>query len=441
MKRALWGIFILIAGFCVLKAINRDAHLIKMFTQDLRNRVVGARLQKDGIAPYFYKWKREDGLRYYDPNNFDSLKVSVSTASPFFHQLMYPFADLPQYKIKTGWLIAQYILLLAMVILCLCLTQSVINRLMIVCIAVAFLFTEAWKNLVVAGQLYIVIPFLFLLFFFFFRKVHKPVYTFICGIIFITLVLIRPNAIVAFVPLLFIANRFTIKTIIIFLMPAVVFLSAIIGSAFNRKLWYFYRDSIHLRMQYHDNNSFNLFQTNEPHPHFAIWEGVNTADMANEQKRFSFKSYSEHANVFVLVEHIFGVTLTSQTLLNSSLIIILLLCVLFYFYFRKQKFLLLNLIILGYCFYMISDLFSPIYRYQYYTTQWIVLLFLSAAYFSKAHIKVYLFILLGLFFNLINTSLIPMRHTIGEYIWLTSFVVLSFMLTKNDVLNKQLKMI
>src|SRR6187549_2846741 len=76
--------------------IYRDIQLSKQNTGDLRNRVVGARLQKDGKDPYFYKWKKEDGFRYFDPANQGPLAVSNITATPFFHDLLFPVCNWPQ---------------------------------------------------------------------------------------------------------------------------------------------------------------------------------------------------------------------------------------------------------------------------------------------------------------------------------------------------------
>lgn len=76
MKIVLLGILFILCGICLWKVINRDLILLKISTADLRNRVVGARLQKDGKDPYYFKWTENDGLRYYDPFNIDSLYIS-----------------------------------------------------------------------------------------------------------------------------------------------------------------------------------------------------------------------------------------------------------------------------------------------------------------------------------------------------------------------------
>ena len=57
---------LIVLAVLLTHSIYRDIQLEKQYPSDLRNRVVGARLQKDGKDPYFYKWKKEDGFRYID---------------------------------------------------------------------------------------------------------------------------------------------------------------------------------------------------------------------------------------------------------------------------------------------------------------------------------------------------------------------------------------
>ena len=114
MQKLILILFSLLTTGSVCWCIYRDIQIEKEYTGDLRNRIVGARLQKDGHPPYFYKWKNTENLRYYDPQNFDALKVSNITATPFFHQLLYPLADLEQRTISKIWLSVEYLMLFIM---------------------------------------------------------------------------------------------------------------------------------------------------------------------------------------------------------------------------------------------------------------------------------------------------------------------------------------
>jgi hypothetical protein len=106
-----WTILVMAGLFVFSYALKRDLLYERSYTGDLRNRVVGARIIKDNGSPYFYKWKKGEGFRYYDPGNFDAAHPSAITTSPFFEQLLSPVADLPQSQIELFWLIFEYIVL------------------------------------------------------------------------------------------------------------------------------------------------------------------------------------------------------------------------------------------------------------------------------------------------------------------------------------------
>lgn len=436
MKFFLWVILCIVAGVCLWKAIERDSHLIKMGAQDLRNRVVGARLQKDGTAPYFYKWKKADGLRYYDPANFDTLSYANITATPFFHELLYPIAELRHNDIKKTWLGLHYIFWGIMLVLSISLTKKMVNRLIILCFAIAFLFTEAWINSIVAGQLYLFIPFLFFLFFYFFRNNDNIFFAFAAGTFSIALVLVRPNAAVAFIPFLFLAGRYTKAFKVCFFLPVLSIFLMIICSKKERDFWQSYYSGISHHIAFHSGKTFPP-QLNESDPGFIDWEGQNMHDMQKEEIEHSYINNSENGNFFVLVKAVFNINVSPQGLLALAVIVIVMINVLFYWYFSKNRAMhIVNCALVGYCLYMTSDLLSPVHRHQYYTVQWLFPLFLAGAIFSSKYGLLYTFIFAGLIMNIVNVRAIPMEHTMGEYIWLAAFMALGFVFSDTGGIKK-----
>ena len=148
-------------------SIYRDVQLEKQYPGDLRNRVVGARLQKDGILPYFYHWNLDTIAgrqisRYMDPGNFVLQKGPPSniTASPFFHEMLLPICDLPQRTISRIWMWLEYFFLAGIIGMACGLTPDNRKRLLLVNVGILFTATEAWKTLITAGQLYFFIAFL-----------------------------------------------------------------------------------------------------------------------------------------------------------------------------------------------------------------------------------------------------------------------------------------
>ena len=102
---------VLVAIGILIYSIRRDSALEKSHPGDLRNRVVGARLQMDGITPYFYHWDSTAPVRYYDTSGYNHVAVSNITSTPYLHQLLYPIANLDQRLISRMWLWMQDIAL------------------------------------------------------------------------------------------------------------------------------------------------------------------------------------------------------------------------------------------------------------------------------------------------------------------------------------------
>lgn len=171
---------ILLIAFCV--ALTRDLVLEQAGTVDLRNRVVGARLQMDGISPYTYKYAEGDTVRYYDALNVGT-SVSNSTASPFFHSLLYPIANLPQRTISYIWLFVEYALLFISGLLALLLAKNDHQKIAVAITLALFLFTEAWKLHIIVGQIYLFIPCLAMIFYYCVRKRDNYVAAFLAGLL------------------------------------------------------------------------------------------------------------------------------------------------------------------------------------------------------------------------------------------------------------------
>jgi len=83
--------------------------------------------------------------------------------------------------------------------------------------------------------------------------------------------------------------------------------------------------------------------------------------------------------------------------------------------------------IFGFCLYMIADLFSPIYRHQYYTVQWIFPLLLAAVNWSPQRKRWYGVLLIGLLLSIIHLPFVKMGNTIGEYLILLALLAISLL--------------
>lgn len=403
--------------------ITRDSHLIKLKTGDIRNRVVGARLQKDNQSPYFYKWKTGDSIRYYDPANFYPYAVSPATASPFFHILLYPIADFEQRTINWIWLVLQYLLLAVSVFLCLGLARTIPQKTAVMIAGIGILFTEGWINMIVLGQLYLIPPFLAIVFVYFFRNKKSYINAFISGLIFIIAVLIRPTILFFFLPFILLSKKYGRGYKILFAIPSVLLLAWIFTSNTQRQLWKDYRRNIDEQVKVHYAGNPTL-TVSEPDPHYTKWEGLDYDEMTREAKKGWFINKSQHVNFFYLAFDVFHIRLSLQMLVSLFFIAAIVMFIVFAFVQRGDRS-FYNFPLLGCALYMLCDFFSPIDRYQYYAVQWLCPLLIAAIIFTFRFWKTYFLITICLVLNIVNVGFIKMEHTIGEYLWLLCFFYLA----------------
>ncbi len=406
-------------------SLYRDIQIEKLYPSDLRNRIVGSRLQKDGKMPYFYKWKPGDGLRYYDPANFDTLKVSRTTTTPYFNQLLYPIADMEQRTISRFWVYLQYIFLILMVGMTFSLAQTPIQKTIVFAVALSILFTQAWVKVIEAGQMYLFVPLLALACYYFLSKPKSIAAAFAAGLFAVSLVLIRPNTVFIFLPFLFLAGKYSVRYTLSFFSPIILLLGYNVGNPHQRALWAEYTEGLSEQLKVHQDLG-PTSQHNAANPRFSSWEGWNNDEIAAANAKTTYVNYSENGNIFVLVEHLFGKKLSPGFLNIASILIIAILTGLFYLFRKRSGLDLFNIALLGFSLYMISDFFSPFYRHQYNTVQWFFPILLAASGYLSKYQWFYIALLTGIVLNTINTPLIKMEHTIGEYIILATLLGLTF---------------
>ncbi|RYY14029.1 MAG: DUF2029 domain-containing protein [Chitinophagaceae bacterium] len=431
--------YIIIFGlFCILGvswSVYRDIQLRKQFPGDLRNRVVGSRLQMDGISPYFYHWKPSDGLRYYDWNNGNNrLEVSNITATPFFHQLISPVAGFSQYNISIIWLVLCYLMLIVMVILAFRLCQTGYQQAAVLFIAVLFLFSYAWTGHVVNGQMYLVIP--FLSFGFYFILASKPLLIngMFAGVLAASLVLVRPTTIIFLVPFLLVAKNFNLKYKLSIIMPALFLFLVSFATSPSREYWNDYRLAVQEHVKAHQTPDAvtGVFHAV---PTINKWEGWDMEKIIEAQKFPYYKNNDANGNVFVFINHILHLRTPVWLLTVMCLVSIGLFSFMFYKSNTAVNLSLYSVAILAFLLYMLTDLFSPVHRFQYNASQWIFPLLLTASGWRSRMNKLFVLgVPTGIVLNSLPFSMFRMQHSIGEYI--VFFSLAALLLTNKTVLSR-----
>lgn len=423
-------IFILNGVFLIAllsHSIYRDINLEKQYTVDLRNRVVGARLQKDRKLPYNYYFQPVDGLRYFDIQNFnyDSSGASNATASPFFHQLLFPICDLQQVTISKIWLWLQYFLLACMIFMISALSRDIKEKLLVLNLGIIFTSTEAWKSLIKCGQLYLVVSFLIccIICGLVSNKKSGIVLAGICAVAF---VLIRPFGIIAFIPILMLYKKYLLFLAVAFSALIIYFLF-VVNDPYEKSLYQNYAGRMKMHVLFHQNAL-----TNPPGiPNASMlsirkFEGIDFEEVDRQINDHPIKVYSENGNIFILYYYITHKKISIKWLFLLSACVILLLTVLFYFHLKKYPSQEIQILLFGFTMYMIVELLSPVTRHQYNTVQWFPLILTGFLVLPGWINRISLLLLAGMVLNIVNFPWLPMRHTLGEFCWLTGMILLIF---------------
>ncbi len=408
--------------------LYRDLQLMQRQLGDLRNRIVGARMQKDGLSPYFYKWKTGDGMRYYDLQNENEQIVSASTSSPFLHALLYPIAELPYVAVAKLWIYLLYSLLLICAWMALLLSKK--KMLPLVCIIIAaFTYTETWLDTITTKQSYLFVAFFSMLIFFFIKKSKAASQWWIAaGVCSVCLLLTRPNTVFFFLPFIFLWNRFRWADRLYFILPLVA--GILFFATLQQDLWidYFAAAKEHVRGHQDLNPTTQAYDRGG----FKDIEGFNISGYQNEVTA-QYTPYVEYANFFVMIQLVFGYKILPGALLLLCYTGIAGCMVLFWLLQRKHgNFSPEAVIILGFCLFMISDIGAPVYRGHYNVIQWLFPLLLVPVTFQPKYAWLYVLVLTGFILNIHYKPFLPMQHVVGEYLWLAAFLLYSFFYKPNQ---------
>ena len=418
-------------SFCIW----RDIQIEKQYTGDLRNRIVGARLQKDGKPPYFYKWRPQDGLRYYDPIKLDTTYANAITASPFFHHLLFPIADLQQREISQIWLAVQYILFTLCALIAFSFTKNNIQQWAVAAIAALIPFTQAWLTMIAYGQIYIVFPFLAFAFMFFFQRKDNLLFSVLAGLAAVVLVLSRPTTALFFLPFLFLSKRYSFKYLIVFFLPVLILLCYSFFDQKEKSFWLDYRKAIAAHMKDHQSDDRQARTIAYKPVIYKNWEGWDQDGIDKARLAYPFNIHFEYAGVQEVLKQLFNKKIPYQILNYCFLVIVAVLLIVFFLRQKNEASLhIMVTAIFGFCHYMMSDLFSPVIRNQYYFVQWAFPLLGCAAFYNPKLRLMYLLLFAGLLLNVINRPHIYMRYVIGEYLIL--FTLLWFCLSRQSKLLK-----
>lgn len=422
MKTAITANIVILVALLVY-SVNRDLRYQKEGAGDLRNRVVGARLMKAGRDPYFYKWKKGDSYRYLDYTNVNADSVSAITATPFFHRLIFTLAEYPQKAIVYTWFILEYIALIVIIVAGIFICNTPSQKLIALNAGILFTYTHAWQLHMVEGQLYIFVAAVLMLIALLIIRFRPSNNAFIfAAILTVALILIRPIAGVVLVPFVLHLRKYNTYLIATFLF-ATAYAAFALTNGNERRQWMAYRAGMQYQIVSHQNLPHSFIKVDTP-PVLNSLEGLDLYEQRKKALEDPFPNHSENGNVFfvynTLTKSHMGVAAIYVSYVCTVLLLILL------FICMKASPTDRSLVLFAFILYMVTELFTPVHRHQYNSVQWLPLVLLSIPINSRLISIGCLLVFAGIVLNISNTPLIPMRHTIGEYLLLTGLLLAVF---------------
>ena len=389
--------------------------------EDLRNRVTGARLMKDGIDPYLFIWKSGLPVRYYDCFLPQNLPFSLATATPAFHWLLSPLAELSQYQINVAWFALEWGSVLAIVFFARKLVTTELNKNLISFTAALLCLTSGFKQHIFQGQLYLFVPALMMVAIWLIEKQKSLVAYFIGGLCLTLVFFIRPTFLLLLAPL--ILYKQSRPFVLASFLSVVAYVSFVCFSPTQKQSWNSYIKSI----QFYSGSPVSIGEktaAENPMP-FKISEGLHFDIHINDLAyATSYVGQDEISNYYLIHKKLTG-QLPSTLLLTILQGICIVVGAIAILWFKKKQpsFGLLEALCLAaismWCFDFCTFVGKALYN--------VVLLFypIMLLFCRQNRLKPLALTLLfiGILMNFKQVSFITMPETVGQMMMLLSIFI------------------
>ena len=411
---------IILVLFCLLFCLNFFLNFSKVkycYFVDLRNRVVGARLIKQQISPYFFKWNPSYPETILDPIDKCNIKNNMITSPPSVLILMKPFADLNYNEICYLWMAMHYLFFLFIVIPLYILFDNKFSRVVLLSAAIALLFSDYWSDSIFRGQSHFIFPAIIANILLADSLKFEFRY-WIIGILLALLIWIRPNT-VLIVPFLIFWTGINRKELFFgflcggFLLLAITFLF---------KQQYFWIDFYNSGKEWIKNNTSGMKYIGCSTP--VVTEGKS---LLYQDQAFHWKIHSQISDLFFIIKSKFKFMIPQVYLLGSFLIVYLfalILCL------KRPAKLFSEALFAGILLYWACEMTTPILKMSYYYVELFVVVFFLAGKFKKLHLQEKILLFAALAFPYF--FFLPMNLVIAELFTMASLFFYLFKLKYVD---------
>lgn len=183
-----------------------DFHLTRKYGGvDLRDKIVGARDLAAGRSLYYNPWQPGEPERFADPALTPGTMMTRYTGTPFQALLMIPMSGFSFGAMHLAWLFMQYALMLGAILLMYLAfgSKSRSDWIIMALLTAILVSSDSWRLHVERGQVYVIFAFLIAAMFYSLAKRREILF----GVLAVTMVLLKPPALLIFIPLAFRSTR------------------------------------------------------------------------------------------------------------------------------------------------------------------------------------------------------------------------------------------
>jgi len=432
-RSALKTVFVLFLLLLCAWGVRRS-HIIyrNSGVDDMRNRVVGARLVKDSIVPYYYHWFPGDPLRYVMELDVDTVryrKATSITSSPVFHHALAPVCDYDQSAIEDFFYYLFYGLFLLVFGIAAYKSRNLPLALLFFA---AFLFSDGWNFHVAMGQVYFLFGFLL---FVIGCLLLRRQYLF-AGLVLAFLCLLRLNCVLFLLPFALCLRQYR-SFFAGFLAGMAVYGLFFLVSPFERQNWKEYFESVDVYSKKHLavlTPGYNLGtegpfaeQTDALLP--PVMEGKHFAALRAAKARTPETNiFNEQSNFFLLYRAVFRKPPMLAVLNGLLLLGIALVAGLLAFQKSRKKVNpgLPQLLFSGLLLYHLSCFLSPVNTFPYQAVQWTTAAVFMVLFYKRVPKVWGALFLLGLLESAVFVPVFKGKHVLGELLLLTATLGIIF---------------
>lgn len=385
---------------------------------DFRNRIVGARLMRMGLDPYYFKWTPSQSEILLDPLDKPTSPITRTTVSPSNLALFEPIANLPYKTLRLFWFAFQWIALLLSLFILARNSKSKEKAMCIWIVGLIFVSgSHAWHVHIYVGQIYILYIFALALAYQLVISPHRlgP----IAGglLIGLTAAMRFPVALIGLPMLIYCRWKILMWSVIGFVI-GVGGPMLIAGAGIWKS--YYTAMRIHGRIQY---SWLQLPRGNVP----QIIEGMDWS-----KKPLSPVLVSSDSSILGTFNQLFGINIASSIIFVLAIAVLLMACILFVY--RKKNPSVSLVFQIGLVFVFISEFLLPGARIVYQDIIWLILL--SLVVINSASLKELLkpllsFALIGLYLS-VGFTWLPGRGKIMEAAMVIYFILTTFSLLRRS---------